>query len=710
MPVSSGQGVALPAPFAMQIGAGTLERISIQIGDKDVGTHVDEILQSSDVGDLIDSKVAIAPLGRAQQLAGMRGMINRILVEPRAGRDRQVELALRRLTAGRLNVLPANAEAAVFSQAEGPTAESTQMFSAISALVGFLFAFNAMLLTVPQRRNLIADLRIDGYQPLEIVEVLLFDTIVLGVSGVLIGLALGDLLSHGMLSAEPGYLSLAFPVGSEHVVRWQSVAIAAAGGLLATVVGVLVPLRRDITGRSACGHRRAHASRVEQTAVLCAGVACLVATTAILAAGIESVSAAIVAFVSLTFALVLLMPTAFAGVVVLIDRLQRPMLGVAPRIALIELMSSATRARSLAIAATGAIAVFGSVAIEGAQGNLHAGLSRVAAGVSQGADAWVSPAGSATTLATTPFTNAYERRLASLPAVARVRVFRGGFLDLDNRRVLVLAASAGSSDLLPSGEVMSGSVPLSRARLNAGGWIALSQSLANEWKLNVGDRFTLASPRPQKYRVAATITNLGWPPGTILMNADQYATAWGSSDVSAYQLDFRPDIAEGTGLSAARAALHEVAPGLVVQSAGQHERNILRAQRQGLARLTQIAVLVLIAAALAMAAAMGAMIWQRRARLAGMKVDGYSTSELWRALLWETALLLSAGCAIGAAFGLYGQLLLTHALINTTGFPVVFSVGVPVAVVSLAMVTAIALAMVALPGYLTVQVKPALQD
>ena len=445
-------------------------------------------------------------------------------------------------------------------------------------------------------------------------------------------------------------------------------------------------------------------------AMLGMGLACLLITTVILAVGIGSVGAAIVAFVGLTFALVLLMPTAFAAVLALVERLQRPLLGVAPRIALIELMSSTTRPRSLAIAATGAVAVFGSVAVEGAQGNLHAGLNRVAAEVSRGADAWVSPTGSATTLATMPFANSYERRLASLPAVERVRLYRGGFLDLGNHRVLVLAAAADSPDLLPDSEIVSGSAGVARARLGSQGWVAVSRSVAEIWKLKVGDRFVLPSPASQTFGVAAIITNLGWPPGSILMNAHDYAVAWGSSDVSAYQLDFRSGIAMQSALTAVRASLRASAPGLVVQSSTRHEQNVLGAQRQGLARLTQIAVLILVAAALAMAAAMGAMIWQRRSRLAGMKVDGYSPGELWRALLWETSLLLSAGCAIGAVFGLYGQAILTHALVNVTGFPVVFSVAIRVAFVSLAAVTTIALVMVAFPGYLAVQVKPGLQD
>jgi putative ABC transport system permease protein len=709
-PITTQPGVALPAPLADRIGVGPLQRVSIRTGDRSVATTVGLVLQRSDVGDLVDSQVVIAPLGRAQQIAAMVGKVNLILVVTRPGREDEVVRELRRLGRGRLNVLPANFEAAVFRQAEEPTVQSTQIFSAISALVGFLFAFNALLLTVPQRRNLIADLRLDGYSPVEIVEVMLFDVLVLAFGGAVLGLILGDVLSHGLLQAEPGYLAIAFPVGSQHIVHWQSIAIAVAGGVLATALGVLGPLRHDITGGGAVGGRRPRGSIVASLATLGGGLLLLSMTTLLLVTGIESAGIAVLAFAGLTLALLLAMPTAFAVLVAVIERVQRPLLGVAPRIAVIELGSSSTRARSLAIAATGAIAVFGSVAIEGAQGNLRIGLGRAAAELSQGADAWVTPSGTSTTLATTPFDNSYGPTLARLKDVSSVDVFRGAFLDLGNRRVLVLAPPASSPQLLPSDQIVAGSGAQAQSRLASGGWVAISENLARRWRLSVGSGLTLASPAPHRYRVAAIITNLGWSPGAVQMTAKEFAQAWSSSDTSAYLIDFKPGTDPRAGIAGVRRALDALAPGLVVQSAAQHEQNDLRAQRQGLTRLTQIAVLVLIAAALAMAVAMGALIWQRRGRLAGMKVDGYSPGELWRALLWETALLLGAGGLIGALFGLYGQIVLNHALINVTGFPLVYSLAIPVAVVSLAVVGAIALAMVALPGYLAAQVKPALQD
>jgi putative ABC transport system permease protein len=140
---------------------------------------------------------------------------------------------------------------------------------------------------------------------------------------------------------------------------------------------------------------------------------------------------------------------------------------------------------------------------------------------------------------------------------------------------------------------------------------------------------------------------------------------------------------------------------------GQRERLQYASAAQGLSRLSQIRSLVLIAAVLAMAAAMGAMIWQRRVRLADMKVDGFNRAVLWRALLWESAILLGVGCALGAAFGAFGQLLLSRALSVVTGFPVIESAPIRGAVANFALITAVAVLIVAVPGYAAARVRPA---
>jgi putative ABC transport system permease protein len=129
---------------------------------------------------------------------------------------------------------------------------------------------------------------------------------------------------------------------------------------------------------------------------------------------------------------------------------------------------------------------------------------------------------------------------------------------------------------------------------------------------------------------------------------------------------------------------------------------------QALANLSQIATLILIVAILAMAAAIGAMVWQRRPRLAKLKLEGLPRTQLWHTILLESLIVLGAGCVTGAVFGLYGQQLADRALADTVNFPIVYSITALSALWSLALVTAAALAILALPGYLAASVPAAL--
>jgi ABC-type antimicrobial peptide transport system permease subunit len=100
------------------------------------------------------------------------------------------------------------------------------------------------------------------------------------------------------------------------------------------------------------------------------------------------------------------------------------------------------------------------------------------------------------------------------------------------------------------------------------------------------------------------------------------------------------------------------------------------------------------------------MIWQRRPTLAAIKTQGIYRREVWGALFYESFVLLFAGCSIGAAFGVCGQLVISHALATVTGFPMTFSAGVIVAVLGFTIVSAAALAIIAIPGYLAAGVRP----
>ncbi len=704
------QTFALPLPLARSVGLGSLQSAELQVGAYRQPALLGAVLLEREVGGLIDSPDGMAPIPYAQQLGGMRGRLTNILVQPAPGREREVRAALQRLAAGRLNVEPVSFDASVFNQASRPVKQSALLFAAISALVGFLFALAAILFTTPQRRGLVEDLRLDGYSRRLICGVQLFDALVLGVVASALGLVFGDLLSLLLFRPSPGYLSFAFSLDTRRVITYASIAIAAGGGMLGAIVGVLLPLRADLLAPlspRAERHRRRPALWRGHLAEV-AGALCLSLTTVVL---LLAPAAAILGMVSLVLALLLLLPAAIRVVVLSFERLLRIVGGPAAHLVAVELRSNATQARALAIAATGAIAVFGSVAIQGAHSNLQRGLDEAVHAINSYAKVWVSPAGPANLLTTTPFPNSAGPTLARMRGVASVSAYRGGLLDYDARRVWMIAPARSAPQMIPPSQLLSGNPALANVRLRRGGWVAMSQALAAEHHLRIGQPFTLPAPVPVSFRVAALLTNVGWPPGAIILNAHDYARAWGSSDVSAYSLTLKP----GVPLSQISAEMrHALGPqsALVAETAHRREQRGLATSRQALAGVTQIGTLVLAAAVFAMAAAMGAMIWQRRRRLADMKVDGFGKGILWRSLLIESALLLGGGCCAGAIFGLYGQLLLTRALAIVTGFPVVSSVGVLMAVSNVGVVTAVALAILAVPGYMAACVRPAviLQD
>ncbi len=700
--------IVLPVPVATTLG---VKKFGAVVKFQALG-HTSEAalysrLTEKQIGALISSPIAVGPLEYVQEASGLKGSVSRILVEPAPGRTASVQAGLERLSAGRYGVEPASYDEQLFAKAAAATNQLTQLFAVISALVGFLFAFNAMLLTVPQRRRLIADLRRDGYTPKAVIAVLMFDAVVLGVIACAIGLVLGDELSIHLFHSNPGYLSSAFAVGSERVVSWQSIVISVVGGMGAASVAVLSPFK-DIVSRNplAAIETKEGAGGSVSWPLTLAGLVCLAATLAILLAVPQD---AIVGMVTLIAALLALLALPLSATLASVRKLAPTIVSAVPHIAVMELRAG--RSRAIAIAATGAIAVFGSVSIQGAHSDLLSGLYNAASDMNATTDVWVSAAGNSNLLMTTPFAPTQQSKLSALPGVRAVRIYRGGLLDYNDRRIWVIAPPREASPLVPPTQLVEGNVSQADARVRAGGWAVVSLALAKEHKLKIGEPFTLPSPDPTTFRVAAISTNIGWAPGAIIMNADDYAKAWGSTAASAYNVLMAPGTSPAQGVRELRAALGGESA-LAAQTSEHHANTLRTITRQGLERLSQIATLILVAAVMAMAAAMGAMIWQRRPRLAKLKLEGFPHRELWYTIVLESLMLLGVGCFSGAVFGLFGQQLLDRALNIVINYPVVSSVGVIVALSSLALVTASAVLMVAIPGWFAAKVPAslALQD
>jgi putative ABC transport system permease protein len=701
------RAVALPAPLAGALGVRGGDPVRMITGARVRSVPVATLLGGGELGGLVDSPIALAPLDYAQRLGDLRGRYTRVLVEAEPGRVERVRARLERLAGGRLDVTGADREARLLHRAAAPNDQSTALFAAISALVGLLFAFNAMLLTVPERRRFIADLRLEGLGDLTVVRLVLFDALVLGAAAAAVGLVLGDALSRDAFRAAPGYLSYAFAVGDQRIVSLGAVLLAIAGGLAATLVAALRPLsdllaRRPLDAAYREEDERTETAFVPRRWLPLAGGGLAAAATAVLLVAPHETMAGIGLLVG---AMLLLVPGLLTLCLRLVDlashRLRSPLLVVAVG----ELRASTTR--SIALATTGALAVFGSVAVEGSHFDLQRGLDADAHAFNHRADLWIAPAGAANELATVSFRPpAAAAQIGTLPGVRAVRAYRGGFLDVGDRRVWVVAPSREDArPLLPS-QLLTGDLARANERLRRHGWVGLSAALAKARGVGIGDAVTLPTPRPLRLRVAALLTNLGWSSGAVLMNADDFRRGWGSADVGALQVL----LDRGTSPDAAAARVRALLgpdPGLAVETAAEREQRFRSSTRQGLARLTQIARLVLVAAALALAAALGGVVWSRRPRLASLKLSGFGDGDVWRALMLESAIVLGIGCSIGALFGLYGQFMLTRWLSDSTGFPTAYAPAWTLALSTFAGITLVAVAIAALPGFAAARVSPA---
>ena len=109
-----------------------------------------------------------------------------------------------------------------------------------------------------------------------------------------------------------------------------------------------------------------------------------------------------------------------------------------------------------------------------------------------------------------------------------------------------------------------------------------------------------------------------------------------------------------------------------------------------------------------MAAALASSLWQRRAWLAGLRLSGAKPQRLRRILLLEATSMLGAGCLTGAVAGIFGEVVIDGYLRHVTGFPLASVITGARPLEVFALVLAVALAIMAIPGWLASRVSPGL--
>jgi putative ABC transport system permease protein len=701
--LSSTTARALALPPVSQAGGVTLD-----LRGTAIPIRVSAVLGPETFGALSQAQVAVMPLTDLQRLAGLEGRVSRILVQVRPGHEAEVRSELQALAGARIAVAAATQDVVALKQALAPSNQASEFFAAISALLGFLLAFNALLLTAPERRQTIARLRVTGTRSTAIVQMLASQALLLGIAASAVGVLGGYELSRGVFGASTGYLAGAFTLGKGSIVSTRAVELSFVGGVLATCLASAIPLL-DLRGGEALTAVYAQGGvpgnalggRAQRRLAVAAAILLAFATAIFaLAPPLALLTCAVLALAS-----VCTVPLAFAGVL----RVARALTERYRRLGTLEVALTplkATTVRTLALAATGAVALFGAVALGGARSDLLRGIGGFAHSYSHDVSIWVANPGESGQATETFRADGYAQRIARVPGVARVYTFQGSFLDLGNRRVWIIARPPGANRNVLESQITAGNASAAVRRLGEGGWVAVSKQVSEEAHVGIGGTLRLPTPTGEaSFRIAATTTNLAWPPGVIFMSTADYSRDWQTSAPTALGVQLRP----GTNVLRARSAIARAlgsSNGLEVSTAGEREASIEALASEGLGQLGEISTLLLIAAILALATAGSSAVWQRRASLARLQRSGAKPRRLWDILLVESTLMLLGGCLTGAVAGIYGQVVIDAYLKHVTGFPVARLAASFRPLQILAIVIGGALTIVAFPAWRAAHVDP----
>lgn len=700
-------GIVLPEGVARDIGLRAAESARIEASGRALTTRVVATLAQDQIGSITTNRFAVGPLRWVQRIAGSRGRVSRVLVRVASGREQAVAAELERVSNGRLNVGATDAQVHRLSGITAPNDQATMLIAVIGLV---LLVFNAMLLTMPERRRFVVELRTAGFTPAQVTFTLMFQAVVLGGAAATVGLALGAGLAPVLAGAMPTYLSFTFPVGTHLSVPVGSAVISVAAGVSAAALASARPLLDLQSARAIdavygeTGDIGEGFSIALRRRMVLAG--CALASAA-LALAVAVPATTMVAVAAIACAVLCAVPILLATVVRLIDMVARRLKRNTLVIALIGAQTTMTR--SVAIAAMTAVAVFGGVSIEGARRDLIRGLYAGYGDHLRTADVWVTTSGQSLTTDAFAVPSHVLDELRRSPEIASARIYQGGMYDVGERRIWVIARPRTDRTMVPPSQLVEGEVEQATERMREGGWITMSTALAKRYRVGVGDRVAFPTPTGTRtYRVAAVTTNLSWGPGALIINTDDYRKAWGTTAASALEVDAAAGVAPGRAAQAVEKLLGHDA-GYDIATASEMEEEFRSVLLDGLALLKRTAIVVLVLTGIALATAFNVTTWHRRDRLAAYRMHGFSRAQLRRILALEAVTVLSLGAFLGLMTGTLGNVLCSRWLEVITGFPAPFALRPDVALAVIAPVGVVALTLVGVGSYVAARVSPGLR-
>jgi putative ABC transport system permease protein len=525
---------------------------------------------------------------------------------------------------------------------------------AAALVVGLFLVYNALSVSVAERRRDIGILRSTGATRGQILLLFVNEGTLLGLAGAAAGVPLGLGLGWSALMIMRGPLSDAFGLSfasTTLAMPPKTLFLAAAAGVATAMLAALVPACNAAMEEPAEAVRRVpRTMRVLLLAFHIAACTILAAVGAACVAWRDRLPARYGAFAGMTiFMLTAIVATPLiAGFIGrLLQPFARRLLSLEGRLAADNLVRSPGRTGLViaALAATGALLVMTSGFVRSTE---HILLNWIDEQIA--ADLFVTAGGTfGNGGQMLPMSEELGRRLRSRPEIEAALPVRLFGLDYRGRIVALI--------VLDSQAFMNGGGDRTLARnlarypgIRQPGTVLLSENFSALYRQNKGDVVTIGGPDgPVELDAIAVVPDYTWNRGSLIVDRAWFREKFGDDQVDVYDVWLKPGadpetvrqeiLSEGSGDS------------LVVQTRSELRRDISRTLRRVYSLAYAQQVVIGMVALLGVISALFISVLQRRRELGILRAIGASRGQVLRSVLAEATLMGGIGAAIGFGVG-----------------------------------------------------------
>ncbi len=609
--------------------------------------------------------IAVMDYPAAQMAFGKEGRIDRVDVSILRGENLDaVRTRIERALPGGYNVVTPEGRTKQVELLVSRFQKNINLISFIAVFVGMYLIYNAVSISVVQRRKEVGILRALGATRRQIIALFMGETFVMAVAGSALGLGLGNVFARsalGMVGQTVSELYVRTSV-TEVAVSWTSLAAGFMTGIAASLAAAFFPALASTRITPVSAIRSVAYSQdgfLSGRRLNMASSALVLAAAGLLAlyemSGDQSFFHATMTMFSASICLLLgislATPAALKGFLSFFHRAVSPHVGATARLAGLNIQKNITRNAVAAAAIFFGIAVFVS-----SSGIIYSTKQSVLDWI----DSYVRGdiiVTSGHPIATTgaqniPMPVDLWKDIEKVPGVLSADPFRKIYTDYQGRRVLLLTLDITRRMVYSPFKIARGKREEMARLLPSGNFVAVNEALAAQERLKPGDRMVLPTPEgPVPFTVAVINVDYSSDSGSLLMDIHTYQKYWKEYLADSFSIKIKPG-----------ARVEDVRDGIIKRLGNDRQLFVLPAREfrgeirkvidQGFSVNNAVNAITLLIACLGIVVTLLASVLERTREIGILRSIGMLRRQVSRVVVLESVLLGIVGGVLGCGAGI----------------------------------------------------------